>query len=269
MEFPRWLQEVFLNAQDYDLTIINHVEQRDIGNYANPKYYWHYSNPQVADWLKQADAQPEEAKRKELYGNIQQQLAADAANLWVCSPQTMAILVKNLTGYQMPASRLALPRGGGLRLELMLWHVITRLGWLLASLWLASVLVFTVVNVLPGDVAAVMLGTNATPESIETLRRQLGLDRPAWQRYLDWIGGILRGDLGTSTLSQSRSRPADHGEAGRQRSAGAVSATVALALASRSASRRACTTAASPARPSRPSAWLASPCRRSGPVCCW
>ena len=102
MEFARWLQEVFLNAQDYDLTIINHVEQRDIGNYANPKYYWHYSNPQVADWLKQADAQPEEAKRKELYGNVQQQLAADAANLWVCSPQTMAILVKNLTGYQVP-----------------------------------------------------------------------------------------------------------------------------------------------------------------------
>ena len=102
MEFARWLQEVFLNAQDYDLTIINHVEQRDIGNYANPKYYWHYYNAQVADWLKQADAQPEEAKRKELYGNIQQQLAADAANLWVCSPQTMAILVKNLTGYQVP-----------------------------------------------------------------------------------------------------------------------------------------------------------------------
>ena len=41
MEFPRWLQQVFSNAQDYDLTIINHVEERDIGNDANPKYYWH------------------------------------------------------------------------------------------------------------------------------------------------------------------------------------------------------------------------------------
>src|SRR5438067_145505 len=48
MEFARWLQQVFLNAQDYDLTIINHVEERDIANYGNPKYYWHYANPGVA-----------------------------------------------------------------------------------------------------------------------------------------------------------------------------------------------------------------------------
>ena len=59
MEFPRWLQQVFSNAQDYDLTIINHVEERDIGNYANPKYYWHYDNADVAGWLKQADAEPD------------------------------------------------------------------------------------------------------------------------------------------------------------------------------------------------------------------
>ena len=64
MEFPRWLQQVFTNAQDYDLTIINHVEERDIGNYANPKYYWHYDNPDVATQLKQADAEPDLAGRK-------------------------------------------------------------------------------------------------------------------------------------------------------------------------------------------------------------
>src|SRR5207237_3668277 len=67
MEFPRWMQQVFLNAQDYDLTIINHVEERDIGNYANPKYYWHYDNAEVTAWLKQADAEPDLAKRNALY----------------------------------------------------------------------------------------------------------------------------------------------------------------------------------------------------------
>jgi peptide/nickel transport system substrate-binding protein len=101
MEFPRWLQEVFLNAQDYDLTIINHVEERDIGNYGNPKYYWHYTNAEVADWLKQADAQPDAAKRKDLYTKIQQQLADDAANLWIYAPNQLAVLKANLKNYQI------------------------------------------------------------------------------------------------------------------------------------------------------------------------
>jgi peptide/nickel transport system substrate-binding protein len=101
MEFPRWLQQVFLNAQDYDLTIINHVEERDIGNYANPKYYWHYDNPQVAGWLKDADAEPDLGKRNGLYKQIQQQLADDAANLWVAAPNNLGILKKGLNGYQV------------------------------------------------------------------------------------------------------------------------------------------------------------------------
>ncbi len=101
MEFPRWLQQVFLNAQDYDLTIINHIEERDIGNYGNPKYYWHYDNADVANWLKQADAEPDLAKRNALYKQIQQQLADDAANLWIAAPNNLGILKKGLMGYQV------------------------------------------------------------------------------------------------------------------------------------------------------------------------
>ncbi|MCA1644556.1 MAG: ABC transporter substrate-binding protein [Chloroflexi bacterium] len=102
MEFPRWLQQVFSNTQDYDLTIIWHVEERDIGNYANPKYYWHYDNSDVATWLKQADAQPDAVQRNELYRKVQQQLADDAANLWLVSPVNPGILTKSLQGYQLP-----------------------------------------------------------------------------------------------------------------------------------------------------------------------
>jgi peptide/nickel transport system substrate-binding protein len=101
MEFPRWLQTVFGGTQDYDLTIINHIEERDIGNYANPKYYWHYDNPDVATWLAQADAEPDQTKRNALYKQIQQQLADDAANLWVCAPNNLGILKKGLMGYQV------------------------------------------------------------------------------------------------------------------------------------------------------------------------
>ena len=101
MEFPRWLQQVFSNAQDYDLTIINHVEERDIGNYANPKYYWHYNNPDVTSWLQQADAQPDQTQRNALYKQIQQQLVEDAANLWIASGNNLGILKKGFMGYQV------------------------------------------------------------------------------------------------------------------------------------------------------------------------
>jgi peptide/nickel transport system substrate-binding protein len=101
MEFARWLQQVFTGS-DYDLTIINHVEERDIGNYANPKYYWHYDNADVASALKAADAQPDATKRNAQYKQILQTLADDAANLWVAAPTNMAILKKGFQGYQAP-----------------------------------------------------------------------------------------------------------------------------------------------------------------------
>jgi len=112
MEFPRWLQQVFTGPQDYDLTIINHVEERDIGNYANPKYYWHYNSEQVAGWLKQADAEPDASTRNDLYAKIQQQLAQDAANLWICSPNQLAVLKASLKGYQVPGISPSLYLGG-------------------------------------------------------------------------------------------------------------------------------------------------------------
>ena len=85
----------------------------------------------------------------------------------------------------------------------MLVQVTVRLAVLAASLAVASALVFGVVNVLPGDVAQVILGTNATPENVTALRSQLGLDQPGWVRYLQWVAGMLRGDFGTSLLSRS------------------------------------------------------------------
>ena len=87
------------------------------------------------------------------------------------------------------------------------FQVLQRTAWLMISLAVASVLVFGVVNVLPGDVAAVMLGTNATPQALETLRHQLGLDQPGWLRYLQWIGGVLHGNFGASPLSHAEVGP--------------------------------------------------------------
>lgn len=70
------------------------------------------------------------------------------------------------------------------------------------TLLLVSLLLFLALEVLPGDVATRVLGREATPESLATLRERLNLDRPAPERYLLWLGGVLRGDLGASLVSQ-------------------------------------------------------------------
>ena len=72
----------------------------------------------------------------------------------------------------------------------------------LIVLVLVSLIVFVMVELLPGDAATAYLGRNATPEGLERVRVTLGLDRPAPERFLTWAGGLLRGDLGTSLARQ-------------------------------------------------------------------
>ena len=67
-----------------------------------------------------------------------------------------------------------------------------------ATLLLASVVVFAVLEILPGDPALLMLGMNASPEALATLREQLGLNDPVMVRYVGWILGLLTGDFGRS-----------------------------------------------------------------------
>jgi len=82
-------------------------------------------------------------------------------------------------------------------------YALTRLALLLVGLVVASVLIFLVLRILPGDVAQLIAGTNGTPEQIAGLRDRLGLDRPLPAQYVEWIGGVLRGDLGTSLINGS------------------------------------------------------------------
>ncbi|MEJ2288429.1 MAG: ABC transporter permease [Deinococcales bacterium] len=66
------------------------------------------------------------------------------------------------------------------------------------SVWLASVVVFSALLAVPGDPAEAILGLNASPQALTALRHQLGLDQPPARRYVEWLGGILRGDFGES-----------------------------------------------------------------------
>lgn len=71
----------------------------------------------------------------------------------------------------------------------------------LLLLFLVSILIFAGTIILPGDVAQQILGQSATPEALANMRRDLGLNDPPIQRYFNWLGGVLQGDLGTSLTS--------------------------------------------------------------------
>ena len=80
-------------------------------------------------------------------------------------------------------------------------RIAKRFGVFAVSLVGASLLIFIITEALPGDVAQVLLGTDATPEAVAQLRAQLGLDRPLSVQYFDWAGGLLVGNFGVSHLS--------------------------------------------------------------------
>jgi peptide/nickel transport system permease protein len=77
--------------------------------------------------------------------------------------------------------------------------IIRRLLLLAATLLAVSILIFLITQMLPGDVATMILGMSATPDDLATLRRQMGLDQPAISQYLMWLGNALHGDLGISS----------------------------------------------------------------------
>ena len=77
-------------------------------------------------------------------------------------------------------------------------YVARRVVALAATLVFVSMLVFVVVRVLPGDPAALIMGTEGSPEAAARLRDALGLNRPLAVQYLEWLAGALRGDLGRS-----------------------------------------------------------------------
>ncbi|MEV4068261.1 ABC transporter permease [Nonomuraea fuscirosea] len=85
----------------------------------------------------------------------------------------------------------------------MILYLLRRLAVLLASTAVAAVAVFAFMAVLPGDPAEIALGVNATPDAVAELRKQFGTDRPAVAQFLDWAGGLLQGDFGTSYVTSS------------------------------------------------------------------
>jgi len=89
----------------------------------------------------------------------------------------------------------------------MVRFILRRSGFILLTLFLSSLIIFGATQLLPGDVARVILGQFATETAIENLREELGLDRPVYVQYLNWATGFVRGDWGTSMVSRLPVRP--------------------------------------------------------------
>ena len=81
--------------------------------------------------------------------------------------------------------------------------VLERLGLGLVTLFMVSIIIFSAIEMLPGDFGQAILGQSATPETVAAFRRQLGLDQPPYIRYLQWVAGAIQGDLGTSFYTEA------------------------------------------------------------------
>ncbi|HEX8231764.1 MAG TPA: ABC transporter substrate-binding protein [Caulobacteraceae bacterium] len=234
LEWAQWLDQVLKN-HEFDLTIVSHTEPMDFDIYARPDYYFGYRNAQFDQLLARLDASTDEREQMELLGAIQRKLAEDAVNvylfqfprlgvwradlrgLWPSSP----LQANDVTGayYDGAASGGALAtvsRAGSSRIAAYVAlalglallviagrragaaYLFSRGGSLALTLVGATVVVFALIQVVPGDPASFMMGLNASPDAVAALRHQLGLDQPLAARYLQWIMGMLHGDFGAS-----------------------------------------------------------------------
>ena len=92
-----------------------------------------------------------------------------------------------------------------MKLHPIILIVLQRLALGLMTLLLVSVIIFSGIELLPGDFGEAVLGQAATEETVAAFRNELGLDKPAYLRYFDWVGSVLTGDLGTSFSGRASS----------------------------------------------------------------
>lgn len=107
VEWGVWLEDVFTNY-DYDMSIVAHVEPRDVFQYGNPEYYWGNDSPQVAPILAEAESEPDEATRNDLYASVLEEITAVAADNWLFVLPALSVIEQGVTGYEADLPGLSL-----------------------------------------------------------------------------------------------------------------------------------------------------------------
>jgi ABC-type dipeptide/oligopeptide/nickel transport system permease component/ABC-type transport system substrate-binding protein len=237
LEWAQWLDQVF-TRHDFDMSIVGHAEPMDYDIYARDDYYFGYSSPELKALIAELDDSADPSRRRSLLGQIQRKIAEDAVNgflfqhprLEVWNARIHGLAFDNVLGFVdlRGATRVgAAPMGGRgaarasardppRRWPVVLFaavlalcgalvmrrlgatYLVGRAATLIATLLAATVLVFVVVEVVPGDPVRYMMGMQADAGSVAATRHQLGLDQAAPQRYAQWVLGLARGDFGTS-----------------------------------------------------------------------
>lgn len=230
VEWAQWLGDVYGRHQ-FDMTIVSHAEPDDYVIYGRSDYYFGYDGRAVRALLARLKAATDPRVRHLVLGMIQRRIADDAVNgflfqyphigvadarlrdVWANTPLqevdygrarfvggAATIAAARLNG-PVPLWLLLLPTLAVLAAMLVVagpaWTA-RRLGILALTLAGASLLIFALVQIAPGDPAQFMMGVEASPQSLAAVRGELGLGGSAPHRYFAWIAGLLRGDLGTS-----------------------------------------------------------------------
>ncbi|RDE05276.1 ABC transporter permease subunit [Sphingomonas aracearum] len=229
VEWAQWLDQV-LARHAFDLTIVAHAEPFDYDIYGREDYYFGYDGRAVRVLLSRLRATTDPAARHELLGAIQRRIADDAANAflfqfphlgvqdvrlrdaWINTPnQTLDLAAARFDGGESGAAVAAAGTGhAGLGWLLAaavvlaavaglgVRTVLRRAGVLAATMLAATVVIFVLVQIVPGDPAAYMMGLNASPRAIAALHAELGFGGSAPLRYARWMAELVRGDFGTS-----------------------------------------------------------------------
>ena len=230
VEWPQWLDEVYARHA-FDMTIVSHAEPADYDIYGRSDYYFGYDGRAVKAMLDRLRATTDPGGRHAILVGIQRRIAQDAANGFLFQFSHLAVADARLThlwantplqavdftsarfagadGAETGAARtlpwlaplLGLFALGGLaalaRAAGPAW-LLRRLGILVLTSAGASVLIFALLQLAPGDPAQFMMGLQASPQAVAALRSELGLSGSAVTRYVTWIGGMAHGDFGTS-----------------------------------------------------------------------
>jgi ABC-type dipeptide/oligopeptide/nickel transport system permease component/ABC-type transport system substrate-binding protein len=232
MEWVPWLDQVF-GHHDFDMTIVAHVEPMDYGIYARDDYYFGYAAPRFKTLVASVDAAQDPATRLRLLGDVQRMIADDAVNVFLFDFPAFGVWDARLKdlAYRTPVQgfdlvtahfdtaeagsvgntgtdkgrsvSLVIVAVGAVGLGLLfrqagLYYAVRRFASMLMTLLAASIVIFAVIQLAPGDPARFALGMHADPAALAALRSQLGLDRPVISRYVIWLAGLIRGDLGES-----------------------------------------------------------------------
>jgi len=239
LEWAQWLSQVFTN-KNFELTVVSHTEPLDLDIYARENYYFGYNDPDYKKLIAELSVAGELTARDKLYKRAQRKLSDDAVNVFLFQAPKMGVWAKGVEGVWINSPVQAndvtavqrIVRGSQVHDESLrssgsasivviflgllallavaylayragAGYVFRRLATLVITMVVASVVIFGLVEIAPGDPAEYMMGLNAEPEALSALRAEMGLDKSVVQRYFSWIGGAIQGDFGTSFTYQS------------------------------------------------------------------